>query len=181
MQKVMYESILDGKVTMHNRIMQLRKLCNHPLLFHPYLRNVAGATPYAPDERLVHMCGKFTLLDQILHKLKRAGHRVLIFNQMTKVMDILEEYCRLRAYTYLRLDGSTAAEVRQESLQKFNAPDSPYFLFMLSTKAGGLGLNLQSGQRATSSRHAACCCCDGKSFMRSSSALPSWSAACLFV
>lgn len=75
---------------------------------------------------------------------KRTGHRVLIFNQMTKVMDVLEEYCRLRAFTYLRLDGSTSAEVRTESLIKYNAPDSPYFIFMLSTKAGGLGLNLQS-------------------------------------
>ena len=63
---------------------------------------------------------------------------------MTKVMDVLEEYCRLRAFTYLRLDGSTSAEARTESLIKYNAPDSPYFIFMLSTKAGGLGLNLQS-------------------------------------
>ena len=90
------------------------------------------------------MCGKFTLLDQILHKLKRTGHRVLIFNQMTKCMDVLEEYCNLRKFTFLRLDGSTSADVRTESLIKFNAPDSPYFIFMLSTKAGGLGLNLQS-------------------------------------
>lgn len=144
MQRTMYESILEGKVSMHNRVMQLRKICNHPILFHPYLRSQAGSTPYTPDETIIKMCGKFTLLDQILHKLKRTGHRVLIFNQMTKVMDILEEYCNLRKFTFLRLDGSTSADVRTQSVIQFNAPDSPYFIFMLSTKAGGLGLNLQS-------------------------------------
>jgi hypothetical protein len=123
-----------------------RYLCcfQHPILFHPYMRSQAHAEPYRVDESMIQVCGKFVLLDQILVKLKRTGHRVLIFNQMTKVMDILEEFCRLRSYTYLRLDGSTAADVRTESLVKFNAPDSPYFIFMLSTKAGGLGLNLQS-------------------------------------
>lgn len=80
---------------------------------------------------------------------------------MTKVMDVLEEYCRLRAFTYLRLDGSTSAEVRTESLIKYNAPDSPYFIFMLSTKAGGLGLNLQSADTvilfgASHGTHARC-------------------------
>jgi len=143
-QRAMYEAVLEGKVTMHNKIMQLRKIANHPILFHPYMRSQAHAEPYRVDETMVKMCGKFLLLDGILRKLKRTGHRVLIFNQMTKVMDILEEFCRMREYTYLRLDGSTAADVRTESLVKFNAPDSPYFIFMLSTKAGGLGLNLQS-------------------------------------
>ena len=144
MQEAMYSAILEGKVTMHNRVMQLRKICNHPILFHPYLRGQPGANPYTPDETMIKMCGKFTLLDQILHKLKRTGHKVLIFNQMTKVMDILEEYCYLRKFSFLRLDGSTSADVRTESVAKFNAPDSPYFIFMLSTKAGGLGLNLQA-------------------------------------
>ena len=144
MQKAMYEAVLEGKVTMHNKIMQLRKIANHPILFHPYLRAQARSEPYTPDESLIKMCGKFGLLDQILHKLKRTGHRVLIFNQMTKVMDILEDYCKLRSFTYLRLDGGTNAEDRTQSLLKYNAKDSPYFLFMLSTRAGGLGLNLQS-------------------------------------
>jgi hypothetical protein len=88
--------------------------------------------------------GKFALLDQILPKLKRTGHRVLIFSQMTKVMDILALYFDARGYQYLRLDGNSGTEDRSRSVVAYNAPDSPYFLFMLSTKAGGLGLNLQA-------------------------------------
>ena len=60
------------------------------------------------------------------------------------MMDVLEGYCRFRGYQHLRLDGGTSQEGRTRSLQLFNAPDSPYFLFMLSTRAGGLGLNLQT-------------------------------------
>lgn len=144
LQKVMYESVLDGRVAMHNRVMQLRKIANHPMLFHPYMRGSSRATPFHPDETLVQMCGKFMLLDQILHKLKRTGHRVLIFNQMTRVMDILESYCHMRGFTYLRLDGSTPADQRSAAVQAYNHPESKYFIFMLSTKAGGLGLNLQA-------------------------------------
>ena len=109
-------------------------VCNHPLLFHPWMRNQHGATLFGVDETMIKICGKFSLLDQILHKLKATGHKVLIFNQMTKVMDVLEHYCHLRNFTYLRLDGNTSADVRTEAVQKFNAPDSPYFLFMLSTR-----------------------------------------------
>ena len=82
------------------------------------------------------------LLDQMLPKLKRAGHRVLMFTQMTAVMTIMEDYFALRGFLSLRLDGSTPAEEREKRMFKFNAPDSPYFIFLLSTRAGGLGLNL---------------------------------------
>ena len=78
----------------------------------------------------------------MLPKLKAAGHRVLMFTQMTAVMTILEDYFAYRGYTSLRLDGSTPAEEREKRMYKFNAPDSPYFIFLLSTRAGGLGLNL---------------------------------------
>jgi len=82
------------------------------------------------------------LLDQMLPKLKRAGHRVLMFTQMTAVMTIMEDYFALRGFLSLRLDGSTPADEREKRMFKFNAPDSPYFIFLLSTRAGGLGLNL---------------------------------------
>mmetsp|Transcript_19225 Transcript_19225/g.43957 ORF Transcript_19225/g.43957 Transcript_19225/m.43957 type:complete len:526 (+) Transcript_19225:332-1909(+) len=78
----------------------------------------------------------------MLPKLRAAGHRVLLFTQMTAVMTILEDYFAYRQYLSLRLDGSTPAEEREKRMYKFNAPDSPYFIFLLSTRAGGLGLNL---------------------------------------
>jgi Helicase conserved C-terminal domain len=78
----------------------------------------------------------------MLPKLKAAGHRILLFTQMTQVMTILEDYFALRGYLSLRLDGSTSAEEREKRMYRFNSPDSPYFIFLLSTRAGGLGLNL---------------------------------------
>ena len=143
-QRLLYSSIMDGKVSIHNRMVQLRKVCNHPFLFHPYVRGMPGAVQYSVDEELVSMCGKFALLDSILPKLKATGHRVLIFNQMTRTMNILEDYFRMRDYSFLRLDGTTATGDRSDALKAYNAVDSPYFIFILSTKAGGLGLNLQS-------------------------------------
>lgn len=121
-----------------NTLMQLRKICNHPYLFEAE----TGAT--FPQEHLIRTSGKFALLDRILPKLRAAGHRVLIFSQMTQLMTIMEDYFVYRGFKYLRLDGGTKSEDRGELLERFNAADSPYFIFMLSTRAGGLGLNLQS-------------------------------------
>lgn len=117
--------------------MQLRKCCNHPYLF--------VADYYTQrSENIVRSSGKFELLDRLLPKLHRAGHRVLLFSQMTKLMTILGDYLMLKGYQFLRLDGTTNTGDRGELLKKFNAPDSPYFIFLLSTRAGGLGLNLQT-------------------------------------
>lgn len=121
---------------LNNVVMQLRKVCNHPFLFSP--------EGYHIDEKIVRSSGKVALLDRMLPKLKAAGHRVLMFTQMTAVMTILEDYFALRGYRSLRLDGSTPAEEREKRMYKFNSPDSPYFIFLLSTRAGGLGLNLTS-------------------------------------
>merc|ERR1711970_606771 len=88
--------------------------------------------------------GKFELLDRIFPKLKRSGHRILLFCQMTQLMTILEDFMAWRGYKYLRLDGTTKTEERGEMLREFNSPDSEYFIFILSTRAGGLGLNLQT-------------------------------------
>jgi len=119
---------------LNNIVMQLRKVCNHPYLFTP--------EGYHLNDTVIRSSGKFVLLDQMLPKLKMAGHRVLMFTQMTAVMTILEDYFSYRGYLSLRLDGSTPAEEREKRMYKFNAPDSPYFIFLLSTRAGGLGLNL---------------------------------------
>ena len=76
--------------------------------------------------------------------MKRSGHRILIFCQMTQLMTILEDYLFWRGHKYLRLDGTNKAEERGVMLREFNSPDSNYFIFMLSTRAGGFGLNLQT-------------------------------------
>jgi len=143
-QRALYDAIASGKISMHNRMVQLRKICNHPYLFHPYCRGVPNSYRYLIDNDLINLCCKFRLLDIILPKFKAKGHRVLLFNQMTKSMDIIGHYLEYRKYRYLRLDGMTAAPTRAHNLRLFNAKDSPYFMFILSTKAGGLGLNLQS-------------------------------------
>ena len=131
-----------GVRSINNTVMQLRKICNHPYVF-PEVEDVMNPQSVT-DFNIVRVSGKFELLDRILPKLKDTGHRVLIFFQMTAVMDIMEDYFRWRSYNYLRLDGSTKTEERSEMLKLFNAPDSEYFVFILSTRAGGLGLNLQT-------------------------------------
>ena len=87
-------------------------------------------------------CGKMVILDKLLVKLKEQGSRVLIFSQMTRQLDILEDYCMWRGYQYCRLDGQTAHEDRQAQIDDYNSPDTDKFIFMLSTRAGGLGINL---------------------------------------
>ncbi|KHN99495.1 SNF2-family ATP dependent chromatin remodeling factor snf21 [Metarhizium album ARSEF 1941] len=125
-----------------NMIMQLRKLCNHPFVFDE-VENVMNPMSISND-LLWRTAGKFELLDRILPKYQATGHRVLMFFQMTAIMDIMEDYLRYRKFEYLRLDGTTKSDERSDLLKEFNAPDSKYFMFLLSTRAGGLGLNLQT-------------------------------------
>ncbi|KAL2998511.1 hypothetical protein AAZX31_09G103500 [Glycine max] len=97
---------------------------------------------YFPDRRLIQFdCGKLQELAILLRKLKSEGHRALIFTQMTKMLDILEAFINLYGYTYMRLDGSTQPEERQTLMQRFNT-NPKYFLFILSTRSGGVGINL---------------------------------------
>uniref|UniRef100_A0A7E4V5K5 Helicase domino n=1 Tax=Panagrellus redivivus TaxID=6233 RepID=A0A7E4V5K5_PANRE len=154
LQKLMYRHMQKGLLldssrkegrALNNTVMHLKKLCNHPFLYDNvetdchnfWKRDVTGL-------ELMRVAGKFELLDRILPKLQAAGHRVLMFCQMTQLMTIMEDYFTWRGWMYLRLDGSTKPDERGELLEKYNAPNSPYFLFMLSTHAGGLGLNLQT-------------------------------------
>lgn len=85
--------------------------------------------------------GKFQCLDKLLPELKAKGHRVLVFSQFTMILDILEKYLEIRNHGYCRLDGSTAVEERQDLINYFNS-DSQIFVFLLSTRAGGVGINL---------------------------------------
>jgi chromodomain-helicase-DNA-binding protein 1 len=129
-----------GNLSLQNIAMELKKASNHPYLFD-------GAEELGlskPDQLkgIIVNCGKMVLLDKLLARLKEDGHRVLIFSQMVRMLDILADYMSLRGYTYQRLDGGTNSEHRKRSMEHFNAPGSTDFAFLLSTKAGGLGLNL---------------------------------------
>ncbi|MCJ8746944.1 hypothetical protein PDJAM_G00147650 [Pangasius djambal] len=137
-----------GAKTLMNTIMQLKKICNHPYMFQHIEESFAEHLGYpngiinGPD--LYRASGKFELLDRILPKLQATNHRVLLFCQMTSLMTIMEDYFAYRNFLYLRLDGTTKSEDRATLLKKFNDEGSQYFIFLLSTRAGGLGLNLQA-------------------------------------
>lgn len=130
----------EGKTRLLNIVMQLRKCCNHPYLFD----GAEPGPPFTTDEHLVFNSGKMIILDKMLKKFKESGSRVLIFSQMSRLLDILEDYCYLRDYEYCRLDGSTSHEERIQAIDDYNAPDSDKFIFLLTTRAGGLGINLTS-------------------------------------
>ncbi|KAG2178391.1 hypothetical protein INT44_001543 [Umbelopsis vinacea] len=123
-----------------NIAMELKKASNHPYLF-------PDAEPKSDNKvellkGLVTNSGKMVLLDKLLTRLKTDGHRVLIFSQMVMMLDILSDYMSLRGHPYQRLDGSMRPEVRNKAIEHYNAPDSPDFVFLLSTRAGGMGINL---------------------------------------
>jgi SNF2 family DNA or RNA helicase len=97
---------------------------------------------YFPDKRLVQFdCGKLQQLDLLLRELKRGGHRALIFTQMTRMLDVLEQFLNIHGHTYLRLDGAVKVEQRQKMMERFNN-DRKVFLFILTTRTGGIGINL---------------------------------------
>ncbi|KAK2793864.1 hypothetical protein FQN50_009971 [Emmonsiellopsis sp. PD_5] len=131
-----------GMRGLSNMLMQLRKLCNHPFVFESVEDEMNPGR--GTNDLIWRTAGKFELLDRILPKFKASGHRVLMFFQMTQIMNIMEDFLRLRGLKYLRLDGSTKSDDRSDLLREFNAPGSDYFCFLLSTRAGGLGLNLQT-------------------------------------
>ena len=131
------KSATDDKKTYMNVLMQLRKACNHPYLF----EGVEDESLPIVGEHLVETSGKLVVLDKLLRKLI-GSHRVLIFSQMTSMLNILEDYCLMRKFNYCRIDGDTQIEEREKSIEDFNKPGSQHFIFLLSTRAGGLGINL---------------------------------------
>ncbi|XP_056607331.1 transcription activator BRG1 isoform X3 [Triplophysa dalaica] len=137
-----------GTKTLMNTIMQLRKICNHPYMFQQieesFSEHLGFSGGIVQGLDLYRASGKFEVLDRILPKLRASNHKVLLFCQMTSLMTIMEDYFAYRGFKYLRLDGTTKAEDRGMLLKTFNDPASQYFIFLLSTRAGGLGLNLQS-------------------------------------
>ena len=151
MQKKLYRDILirdidaiqgtsGSRTAILNIVMQLRKCAGHPYLF----PGVEDRTLPPLGDHLVDNCGKMVLLDKLLKRLKERGDRVLLFTQMTRILDIMEDYLVMRRYNYCRIDGNTTYEVREDYIDSFNKPDSEKFIFLLSTRAGGLGINLQT-------------------------------------
>ncbi|CAJ1909979.1 unnamed protein product [Cylindrotheca closterium] len=126
------------RVRLLNILMQLRKVCNHPYLFD----GAEPGPPYKDGPHLWENSGKMQLLHKLLIKLKERGSRVLIFSQMTRVLDILEDYFRFVGHEYCRIDGNTSGERRDTQMDEFNEDGSSKFAFLLSTRAGGLGINL---------------------------------------
>uniref|UniRef100_A0A8C1RU22 Chromodomain helicase DNA binding protein 3 n=1 Tax=Cyprinus carpio TaxID=7962 RepID=A0A8C1RU22_CYPCA len=157
MQKKYYKFILTrnfealnskgggNQVSLLNIMMDLKKCCNHPYLF-PVASAVREApkTPSGAYEGagLTKASGKLMLLQKMLRKLKEQGHRVLVFSQMTKMLDLLEDFLDYEGYKYERIDGGITGALRQEAIDRFNAPGACQFCFLLSTRAGGLGINL---------------------------------------
>jgi SNF2 family DNA or RNA helicase len=146
LQKKLYKAILSkdlgifgnhsSKTMLLNVMVQLRKCCNHPYLF-----NGVEPEPFEQGEHLVTASGKLFLIDQLLSHVKQGGHRVLLFSQMTRMLDILQDFLEYRGYCYERLDGSVRSEERYLAVKNFSEMDEA-FVFLLSTRAGGLGLNL---------------------------------------
>ncbi|XP_026570284.1 lymphoid-specific helicase [Pseudonaja textilis] len=135
------EMPLDSEINLklQNIMMLLRKCCNHPYLIEYPLDSVTQQ--FKVDEDLVKNSGKILLLDRMLPELKKRGHKVVLFSQMTRMLDILMDYCYLRDYQFSRLDGSMSYADREENMKNFNA-DPEVFIFLVSTRAGGLGINL---------------------------------------
>ncbi|XP_068476124.1 CHD3-type chromatin-remodeling factor PICKLE-like isoform X2 [Phaseolus vulgaris] len=151
LQKEYYKAILTrnyeiltrqggAQISLINVVMELRKLCCHPFM-------LQGVQPVLNDdnqahEQLLESSGKLQLLDKLMVKLKVQGHRVLIYSQFQRMLDLLEDYCSYRQWQYERIDGKVGGAERQVKIDLFNAEDSSRFCFLLSTRAGGLGINL---------------------------------------
>ena len=153
-QKKYYKSILTrnfdalraksgASCSLLNVMMELKKVSNHPYL----LAAASEEAPIAPNglfevTAMTKASGKLVLLAKMLAKLKETGHRVLIFSQMTKMLDLLEDFLDGCGYKYERIDGSITGTLRQDAIDRFNADGADQFVFLLSTRAGGLGINL---------------------------------------
>uniref|UniRef100_A0A7N0SWY7 Protein CHROMATIN REMODELING 5 n=1 Tax=Kalanchoe fedtschenkoi TaxID=63787 RepID=A0A7N0SWY7_KALFE len=139
------KGVRGNQVSLLNIVVELKKCCNHPFLFESADHGYGGDWAFNDSsklERMILSSGKLVILDKLLVRLHETNHRVLIFSQMVRMLDILAEYMSLRGFQFQRLDGSTKAELRHQAMEHFNAPGSDDFCFLLSTRAGGLGINL---------------------------------------
>lgn len=158
-QKECYRAVLDKNVallsassrsskasalpSLTNIFMQLRKVCNHPRLLEKEDRPLPDVGTTAADleqAALVSESGKMILLAKLLPRLRSEGHKVLLFSQMTRMLDLLQDYLTLAGYPFERLDGSVAGKDRQAAIDRFQNGDTDQaFVFLLSTRAGVAG------------------------------------------
>ncbi|KAB8342853.1 hypothetical protein FH972_022451 [Carpinus fangiana] len=129
------------KANLNNILMQLRKCLCHPFVYSQDIED-RQASAALLHRNLVEASSKLQLLEILLPKLKERGHRVLIFSQFLDMMDIIEDFLDGLALEHLRLDGNVGSLQKQKRIDEFNAPDSTVFAFVLSTRAGGVGINL---------------------------------------
>lgn len=146
LQREVYKKVLLKDITILNSqgqvrpkaiqmtLVELRKVANHP-----YLIDNIEPQPFTTDEHLITSCGKLMVLDKLLEKLKSQGSRVLLFSQFVIMLNILEDFLQFRGYEFTRLDGQTNYDKRDQRISEFNAENSPLSVFLLSTRAGGLG------------------------------------------
>uniref|UniRef100_A0A915Q7V9 Uncharacterized protein n=1 Tax=Setaria digitata TaxID=48799 RepID=A0A915Q7V9_9BILA len=160
-QKKYYRAILERNFShlckgtsvpsLMNAMMELRKCCNHPFLISGAEEQIlaevkTGHPDWSEDDvyqhALVQSSGKLVLIAKLLPKLHADGHKVLIFSQMVRVLDIIEEFLVAQNYTFERIDGNVRGDLRQSAIDRFSKKDSDRFIFLLCTRAGGLGINL---------------------------------------
>eukprot|EP00955_Chlamydomonas_euryale_P078339 363132-Chlamydomonas_euryale.AAC.19 len=123
---------------------ELRNICNHPFLSRLHVQNSEFGLPDGNLPAFISLSGKMDMLDRTLMKLHEQHHKVLLFCTMTRMLDQVEELLDWRGYKHVRLDGNTATADRGKIVADFNTPDSNIFMFLLSMRAGGVGLNLQA-------------------------------------
>lgn len=127
--------------SLNNILMQLRKCLCHPFIYSDAIEEKHHDTAVL-HRNLVEASAKLLLLEIMLPKLKERGHRVLIFSQFLQQLDIIEDFLSGMGYEFRRLDGQIGSLEKQRRIDAFNAPDSSIFAFLLSTRAGGVGINL---------------------------------------
>ncbi|CAH8665097.1 unnamed protein product [Dicrocoelium dendriticum] len=142
-----YEELRCGSLM--NSLVHLQKVCNHPYLLPvgdaiaPRVVSDTADASYEP-RALVQVSGKMIVLMEMLRGLRERGHRVLVYSRMTTMLDILEEALTNEGYAFERIDGRVKGPLRQIAIDRFNARDCETFIFLLSTRAGGEGINLAS-------------------------------------
>lgn len=152
LQKKLYKQILTKnvdyingtskeKIQLLNVLMQLKKVCNHPYLF----PKVEPGPPFITGEHLIDSCMKLYILDRLIEKKISQGSKMLIFSQMVMLINILDDYCRYRNYKFCRIDGSTSRDDRDMMIERFQSENNnDTFIFLLSTRSGGIGINLHA-------------------------------------
>ncbi|KAF5726268.1 CHD3-type chromatin-remodeling factor PICKLE isoform X2 [Tripterygium wilfordii] len=151
MQKKYYKAILTrnyeiltrrggAQISLINVVMELRKVCCHSYMLEGVETDIEDTNE--SYRQLIDSSGKMQLLDKMMVKLKEQGHRVLIYSQFQHMLDLLEDYCSYKKWQYERIDGKVGGAERQIRIDRFNAKNSSRFCFLLSTRAGGLGINL---------------------------------------